>query len=73
MRHTKEIYEEYARMRGMIVFILRKLPGKLNRVALCKNLYYSEMHYFQNTAKQFRGLTTCTSKRLPCPGISTNS
>jgi len=56
MRHTKEIYEEYARMRGMIVFILRKLPGKLNRVALCKNLYYSEMHYFQKHGKTISGV-----------------
>ena len=27
MQHTKEIYEEYEKLRAMIIFVLRKLPG----------------------------------------------
>ncbi len=67
MQHTKEIYEQYAKLRAMIIFILRKLPGKLNRVALCKNLYYSEMHYFQKFGKTISGVDYLHIEASPVP------
>lgn len=67
MRHTREIYEEYAKLRAMIVFILRKLPGKLNRVALCKNLFYSEMHHFQKSGSTISGIDYLHIEASPVP------
>lgn len=67
MQHTREIYQESAKLRAMIIFILRKLPGKLNRVALCKNLYYSEMHFFQKFGKTISGVDYLHIEASPVP------
>lgn len=67
MQHTKNIYTENEKLRAMIIFILRKLPGKLNRVALCKNLYYSEMHYFQKFGKGISGVDYLHIEASPVP------
>lgn len=67
MRHTAEIYEDSAKLRAMIIFILRKLPGKLNRVALCKNLYYSEMHHYQKFGKSISGADYLHIEASPVP------
>ena len=55
------------KLRAMIVFVLRKLPGKLNRVALCKNLYYSEMHYYQRFGKTISGVDYLHIEASPVP------
>jgi hypothetical protein len=67
MKHTKIIYDESDKLRAMIIFILRKLPGKLNRVALCKNLYYSEMHHFQKFGKTISGIDYFHIEASPVP------
>ncbi len=67
MQHTHEIYKDNEKLRAMIIFILRKLSGKLNRVALCKNLYYSEMHYFQKFAKSISGADYLHIEASPVP------
>lgn len=67
MQHTRQIYEEYEKLRAMIVFVLRKLPGKLGRVPLCKNLYYSEMHHFQKFGKTISGVDYLHIEASPVP------
>lgn len=67
MQHTKQIYDEYEKLRAMIIFVVRKLPGKLNRVALCKNLYYSEMHHFQKSGKTISGVDYLHIEASPVP------
>ncbi|MFZ5629008.1 MAG: hypothetical protein ACOY5B_07750 [Spirochaetota bacterium] len=64
---SARLYEENPRLRAMIIFILRKLPGKLNRVALCKNLFYSEMHYYQKVQKTISGLEYLHIEASPVP------
>ncbi|MBS0619458.1 MAG: hypothetical protein JSR44_14825 [Spirochaetes bacterium] len=59
--------ENQQKLRAMIIFILRKLPSKLNRIALCKNLYYSEMHYFQKTGKSISGVDYLHIEGSPMP------
>lgn len=61
------LYEENPRLRAMIVFILRKLPGKLNRIALCKNLFYSEMHFYQKFRRTISGLEYLHIEASPVP------
>ena len=67
MQYTRQIYDEYEKLRAMIIFVLRKLPGKLNRVALCKNLYYSEMHHYQRTGKVISGADYLHIEGSPVP------
>jgi hypothetical protein len=67
MQHTRKIYEESEKMRAMIIFILRKLPGKLNRIALCKNLFYAEMHYYQKTGQTISGMDYFHIEASPVP------
>ncbi len=64
---SARLYEENPRLRAMIIFILRKLPGKLNRVALCKNLFYTEMHYYQKSQKTISGLEYLHIEASPVP------
>lgn len=64
---TQSIYDDNVRLRAMIIFILRKLPDKLNRIALCKNLYYSEMHYYQKTGKAISGADYLHIEGSPVP------
>lgn len=47
MDQDELLIERHTKLRAMIIFLLRRLPGKLNRIALCKNLFYSEMHFYQ--------------------------
>lgn len=67
MQHTKKIYEEAIKMRAMIIFVLRKLPGKLNRVALCKNLFYAETHFFQKFGRTISGVDYFHIEASPVP------
>lgn len=56
-----------AKLRAMIIFILRKLSGKLNRVALCKNLYYAETHFFQKFGRTISGVDYLHIEASPVP------
>lgn len=39
------------KLRAAILFFINKIPNALNRVTLCKHLYYADGHYFQKYAK----------------------
>ncbi|MBV6494272.1 MAG: hypothetical protein LDLANPLL_02303 [Turneriella sp.] len=67
MDYLEQIYTDNEKFRAMVVFILRKLPGKLNRVALCKNLYYAETHFFQKHQKTITGLDYLHVESSPVP------
>ncbi|HRP70119.1 MAG TPA: hypothetical protein PLY93_11355 [Turneriella sp.] len=67
MDYREQIYIENKKLSAMIIFILRKLPGKLNRIALCKNLFYAEMHYFQKAGKSISGATYLHIESSPMP------
>lgn len=67
MDDTRQIYAAAEKMRAMIIFVLRKLPGKLNRVALCKNLFYSEMHFFQKAGRTISGVDYLHIEASPVP------
>jgi len=59
--------DESQKLEAMIIFILRKLSGKLNRVALCKNLYYSETHFFQKFGRTISGIDYLHIEASPVP------
>jgi|GEM_PF-779636 len=39
------------KLRAAILFMISKIPEKLNRVSLCKHLYYAEGHFFQKYSR----------------------
>ncbi len=49
----KSLNEENAapKLRAAILFFIHKIPGKLNRITLCKHLYYADGHYFQKYSR----------------------
>lgn len=64
---SSRLYEAYPKLRAMVIFVLRRLPGKLNRVALCKILYYAEMLYFQKASTTISGLDFLHIESSPVP------
>lgn len=42
---------EFSKLNAAILFFLNKIPEKLNRISLCKHLYYADGHYFQKFSK----------------------
>jgi len=40
------------RLRAAILYFIDKIPNKLNRIKLCKHLFYADGHYFQKTGNQ---------------------
>ena len=46
-QHIETAYNSSPRLRACILQFLRRLPGKLNRISLCKHLYYMDGHFFQ--------------------------
>lgn len=48
---VNDIYESVPKLRAAILFFLAKIPDRLNRVSLCKHLYYADGHYFQKKGK----------------------
>lgn len=44
--------EEFPKLRAAILFFITRIPEKLNRVSLCKHLYYADGHFFQKYARQ---------------------
>ncbi|MDH4200486.1 MAG: Panacea domain-containing protein [Spirochaetia bacterium] len=43
---------DFPKLRAAILFFINRIPEKLNRISLCKHLYYSDGHYFQKYSKQ---------------------
>jgi len=41
----------FPKLRAAILFFINKIPGKLNRVSLCKHLYYADGHFFQKYSR----------------------
>ncbi len=48
---VNDIYEATPKLRAAILFFLKRIPDKLNRISLCKHLYYADGHYFQKRGK----------------------
>jgi len=46
-KNTSGLINEAPKLRSAILHFLSKIPKKLNRVTLCKHLYYADGHYFQ--------------------------
>jgi hypothetical protein len=45
--NQENISESFPKLRGAILFFINKIPEKLNRISLCKQLYYADGHFFQ--------------------------
>ena len=43
----KDLVESAKKLRSAILFFIQRFPGKLNRVMLCKYLFYADGHYYQ--------------------------
>lgn len=43
---------EATKLRAAILFFINKIPNKLNRVRLCKHLFYADGHFFQKYQRQ---------------------
>lgn len=41
----------FPKLRAAILFFIDKIPEKLNRVSLCKQLYYADGHFFQKYSR----------------------
>lgn len=48
---TLHAYESSPKLRATILQFIARLPEKLNRITLCKTLYYLDGHYFQKFGK----------------------
>lgn len=46
---------ENERLRAAVLFFIAKIPDRLDRVRLCKHLFYSDGHFFQKTARTITG------------------
>jgi len=41
----------FPKLRAAILFFINKIPEKLNRISLCKHLYYADGHFFQKYSR----------------------
>ena len=61
------LYRQAPKLRSAILFFIHKIPEKLNRVTLCKHLYYSDGHYFQKYGKMITELDYLHIEGSPQP------
>ncbi|MES0491732.1 MAG: type II toxin-antitoxin system antitoxin SocA domain-containing protein [Leptospirales bacterium] len=61
------LYRQAPKLRSAILFFIHKIPEKLNRVTLCKHLYYSDGHYYQKYEKTITELDYLHIEGSPQP------
>ena len=67
MDEIEKRFRENGKLRAAIIFFISKIPDRLDRVKLCKHLFYSDGHFFQKTGRTITGTTYLHVEGSPQP------
>jgi len=59
--------ENSLKLQAAILFFVTKFPGRMNRILLCKHLYYMDGHFFQKFGKTITGFLYLHIEGSPQP------
>lgn len=68
MKSLRQLAEhDFSLLEASILYFITRIPEKLNRISLCKHLYYADGHYFQKTGKTITSIEYLHIEGSPQP------